>query len=216
MQDCIFCKIVRGEIPSKKVYEDDDVLAFHDIHPQAPVHFMLMPKRHIASLAEATPDDAPVLGRMLALAGRLAREQGSPDGFRTIVNTGRDRPAGRDARPHSRHRRPGPARADAAARRALTARDITDRGERMGGLSIWHWLIVLLVVVLIFGTKKLRNIGQDLGGAVKGFKEGVKGAETEADAAKAAAAQQIARRDDRRRGQEGEDAVARSAAGVLR
>ena len=55
----------------------------------------------------------------------------------------------------------------------------------MGGLSIWHWLIVLLVVVLIFGTKKLRNIGQDLGGAVKGFKEGMKGAEAEADAAKA-------------------------------
>jgi sec-independent protein translocase protein TatA len=59
-------------------------------------------------------------------------------------------------------------------------------------LSIWHWLIVLLVVVLIFGTKKLRNIGQDLGGAVKGFKEGVRGAETEADAANAASAQQIA------------------------
>ena len=56
----------------------------------------------------------------------------------------------------------------------------------MGGLSIWHWLIVLLVVVLIFGTKKLRNIGQDLGGAVKGFKEGMKGAESEADAAKTA------------------------------
>jgi sec-independent protein translocase protein TatA len=62
----------------------------------------------------------------------------------------------------------------------------------MGGLSIWHWLIVLLVVVLIFGTKKLRNIGQDLGGAVKGFKEGVKGSETEADTAKAESAQQIA------------------------
>ena len=61
----------------------------------------------------------------------------------------------------------------------------------MGSLSIWHWLIVLLVVVLIFGTKKLRNIGQDLGGAVKGFKEGVKGAETEADAEKTASAQQI-------------------------
>ena len=58
----------------------------------------------------------------------------------------------------------------------------------MGGLSIWHWLIVLVVVVLIFGTKKLRNIGQDLGGAVKGFKEGMKSSETEADAAKAAAA----------------------------
>jgi len=89
MQDCIFCKIVRGEIPSKKVYEDDEMLAFHDIHPQAPVHFMLVPKRHIASLAEATADDAPVLGRMLTLAGRLAREQGSPDGFRSIINTGR-------------------------------------------------------------------------------------------------------------------------------
>ena len=89
VRDCIFCKIVRGEIPSKKVYEDDDVLAFHDINPQAPVHFMLIPKRHIDSLAEATPADAGVLGRMLSLTGRLAREQGSPDGFRTIVNTGR-------------------------------------------------------------------------------------------------------------------------------
>ena len=89
MQDCIFCRIVRGEVPSKKVYEDADVLAFHDIQPVAPVHFMLIPKRHIASLAEATMDDAPVLGKMLALAAPLAREQGSPDGFRTIVNTGR-------------------------------------------------------------------------------------------------------------------------------
>ena len=89
MQDCIFCKIVRGEIPSKKIYEDDELIAFHDIHPQAPVHFMLVPKRHIASLAEATAADAPVLGRMLSLAGRLAREQGSPDGFRSVINTGR-------------------------------------------------------------------------------------------------------------------------------
>jgi len=87
--DCIFCRIVRGEVPSKKVYEDADVLAFHDVHPQAPVHFMLIPKRHIASLADATPDDAGVLGRMMALTGRLAREQGTPDGYRTIVNTGR-------------------------------------------------------------------------------------------------------------------------------
>ncbi len=89
VRDCIFCKIVRGEMPAHKVYEDADVLAFHDINPQAAVHFMLVPKRHIASLSDATMDDAPVLGRMLALAGRLAREQGSPDGFRTIVNTGR-------------------------------------------------------------------------------------------------------------------------------
>ena len=89
MQDCIFCKIARGEIPSDKVYEDDEVIAFHDIHPQAPVHFMLVPKRHVASLAETTADDAPVLGRMLTLAARLAREHGSPDGFRTVINTGR-------------------------------------------------------------------------------------------------------------------------------
>ena len=89
MDNCIFCKIARGEIPSKKVYEDEEILGFHDINPQAPVHFMLMPKKHIASLADATLDDASVLGRILALSGRLAREQGSPDGYRTIINTGR-------------------------------------------------------------------------------------------------------------------------------
>ena len=89
MQECVFCKIVRGEIPSQKVYEDDDILAFHDIQPVAPVHFMVIPKRHIASLAEATADDAMVLGRILTLTGRLAKEQGSPEGYRTIINTGR-------------------------------------------------------------------------------------------------------------------------------
>ena len=87
--NCIFCKIVRGEIPSRKVYEDDDVLAFHDIQPVAPVHFMLVPKKHIAMLSEATAADARVLGKILTLAGKLAREQGSPEGFRTIINTGR-------------------------------------------------------------------------------------------------------------------------------
>ncbi len=87
--NCIFCKIVEGKIPSRKVFEDDEILAFHDINPLAPVHFMMIPKKHIASLAEAQPGDAPVLGRILALAGRLAREQGSPEGFRTIVNTGK-------------------------------------------------------------------------------------------------------------------------------
>jgi histidine triad (HIT) family protein len=89
VQDCVFCRIVRGEIPSRKVYEDEEILAFHDIQPVAPVHFMLVPKRHIPSLADATMDDAAVLGRIMALCGRLAREQGSPEGFRTIVNTGR-------------------------------------------------------------------------------------------------------------------------------
>jgi histidine triad (HIT) family protein len=88
-EDCIFCRIVRGEIPSRKIYEDDEVLAFHDVHPQAPVHFMIIPKRHIASLAECDMSHQALLGRIMAVAPRLAREQGSTDGFRTIVNTGR-------------------------------------------------------------------------------------------------------------------------------
>ena len=87
--DCIFCKIVAGKIPSRKVFEDDDMLAFHDINPLAPVHFMIIPKKHVDSLATVGDEHAQVLGRMLAQAGRLAREQGSPDGFRTIINTGR-------------------------------------------------------------------------------------------------------------------------------
>ncbi len=87
--NCIFCKIVRGEIPSKKVYEDDDIFAFQDIHPLAPVHFMIIPKRHVASLTECDASHQAVLGKMLAMAPRLAREQGSADGFRTIINTGR-------------------------------------------------------------------------------------------------------------------------------
>ena len=89
MSDCIFCKIVEGRIPSRKVYEDDEILAFHDISPMAPVHFMIIPKQHVDSLATCGPEHAPVLGRMMAIAGRLAREQGAADGFRTIVNTGR-------------------------------------------------------------------------------------------------------------------------------
>ena len=89
MTDCIFCRIGRGEIPSSKVYEDDEILAFHDINPQSAVHFMLIPKKHIGSLEDAGADDVPLLGRMLAMTARLAREQGSPDGFRTVINTGR-------------------------------------------------------------------------------------------------------------------------------
>ena len=89
MDDCLFCRIVRGEIPSRKVYEDDDILVFHDIHPARPLHVLAIPKRHITSLAEVADGDAAVLGRMMALTGRLARENGSPEGYRTIVNTGR-------------------------------------------------------------------------------------------------------------------------------
>jgi histidine triad (HIT) family protein len=91
MQDpnCIFCKIVRGEIPSRKVYEDDDVFAFHDIHPVAPVHFLVIPKAHVASLVEAQEAHTPALGKILVLAGRLAAQEGADDGFRLVVNTGR-------------------------------------------------------------------------------------------------------------------------------
>ncbi len=85
----IFGKIIRGEIPSKKVYEDDDVLAFHDIHPVAEVHFLIIPKKFIATLADVTGDDTALMGKMLALVPVLAREQGLTDGFRTSINTGR-------------------------------------------------------------------------------------------------------------------------------
>jgi histidine triad (HIT) family protein len=87
--NCLFCKIVGGEIPSRKVYEDADIFAFHDIHPIAPVHFMIIPKQHIASLADCDASHQGILGKILVAAPRLAREQGSTDGFRLIINTGR-------------------------------------------------------------------------------------------------------------------------------
>lgn len=89
MSDCIFCKIAAGQIPSRKVYEDGDVLAFHDIHPVAPVHFMIIPKAHVDSLAECGEGHRDVLGKIMLLAPKLAREQGLADGFRTVINTGR-------------------------------------------------------------------------------------------------------------------------------
>ncbi|KAF7599836.1 MAG: histidine triad nucleotide-binding protein [Candidatus Dactylopiibacterium carminicum] len=89
MSDCIFCRIARGDLPSNKVYEDEEFLAFKDIHPQAPVHILIIPKKHISTLAEASAEDVPLLGRMLELAPRIAREHGAEEGFRTIINTGR-------------------------------------------------------------------------------------------------------------------------------
>jgi histidine triad (HIT) family protein len=90
--NCLFCKIVQGAIPARKVYEDDDILAFHDIHPWAPVHFLMVPKQHLPSLAQVTEQHAPVLGRMLALAPKLALQEGCrpyPDGgHRVVINTG--------------------------------------------------------------------------------------------------------------------------------
>ena len=87
--DCIFCKIARGEIPANKLYDDADVMAFHDIQPRAPVHFLIVPKAHVASLYDARPEHVQAFGKMLVLAGKLAREAGAADGFRTIINNGR-------------------------------------------------------------------------------------------------------------------------------
>ncbi len=87
---CIFCRIVAGEIPSKKAYEDDDILVFHDIAPWAPVHVLVIPKEHIATLYDVGDGHIGLLGRMFAFAPRLMRELGVTNGFRTLVNTGAD------------------------------------------------------------------------------------------------------------------------------
>ncbi len=88
-QNCLFCRIVKGEIPSRKVYEDEEIYAFHDINPVAPVHFMIIPKQHIASLMNADMRHQMVLGHILAKANELAVSQGLTEGFRTIINSGR-------------------------------------------------------------------------------------------------------------------------------
>lgn len=88
--NCIFCRIVEGKIPSKKVYEDPELLAFHDINPWAPVHVLIVPKEHIATHYDVRPEHDSLLGRMLGLAPRLMRELGVVNGFRTLINTGED------------------------------------------------------------------------------------------------------------------------------
>lgn len=87
--NCIFCKIVAGAIPCRKVHEDADLLAFHDIRPLAALHVLVIPKKHVATLYDCVPADEPVLGRMFALAPAIARAQGANDGFRLIMNNGR-------------------------------------------------------------------------------------------------------------------------------
>jgi histidine triad (HIT) family protein len=88
--DCLFCRIVAGEIPSEKLYEDDVVVAIRDIAPRAPTHILLLPRRHIQSAAELTEEDAPMLGRLFAVAAQLARDGGIADsGYRLVSNVGR-------------------------------------------------------------------------------------------------------------------------------
>lgn len=88
MENCLFCKIIRGEIPSKKVYEDEHTFAFEDIDPKAPTHVLIIPKRHFAGLKEATAADAETIGRCHLVAAQIARERGIEDGYRTVLNVG--------------------------------------------------------------------------------------------------------------------------------
>ncbi|MGB1090675.1 MAG: histidine triad nucleotide-binding protein [Oceanobacter sp.] len=89
MSDCIFCKIVAGEIPAKVVYEDDDMLAFHDIAPKADTHLLLIPKRHIVNLHDLQDTDTALIGTMLQRASQITKDMGLT-GFRTITNTGKE------------------------------------------------------------------------------------------------------------------------------
>jgi histidine triad (HIT) family protein len=86
--DCLFCKIIAGTIPSKKVYEDDKVFAFEDINPGAPTHVLIIPKRHLAGLDKATAEDAELLGYMQLIAAQIGRDRGIEDGYRTVLNVG--------------------------------------------------------------------------------------------------------------------------------
>ncbi len=89
MEDCIFCKIIKGEIPSNKVYEDEEILAFHDINPATPIHILVVPKKHIESLVHLEKEDEVLVGKIYGVINKIAEEQGFKDeGFRVIVNCG--------------------------------------------------------------------------------------------------------------------------------
>jgi len=88
MPDCIFCRIIRGEAPAKKVYEDERAFVFEDINPQAPTHVLIIPKKHIVGLKEAQAEDAEIIGYLHLVAAQIARERGIEDGYRTVFNVG--------------------------------------------------------------------------------------------------------------------------------
>ena len=90
MEDCIFCKIMKGEIPSDKVYEDDEVLAFKDINPMAPVHILVIPKKHIGSADEIKEDDELLIGKIFTVISKLAKENNLDNGYRIVNNCGED------------------------------------------------------------------------------------------------------------------------------
>ena len=89
MDDCLFCKIVKGEIPSKKIYEDGEILAFYDINPEAPIHILVIPKRHIESLAHIEKQDEEMIGKIFGAINKISEEQGfKQDGYRVVTNCG--------------------------------------------------------------------------------------------------------------------------------
>lgn len=91
MEDCLFCKIIKGEIPSNKVYEDEEILAFKDINPVAPIHILVIPKKHIGSLANMEKEDEIIVGKIYGVINKIAEEQGfKENGYRVIVNCGKD------------------------------------------------------------------------------------------------------------------------------
>ena len=87
--DCIFCQIVAGKVPSEILHQDEEVIAFRDIHPQAPIHLVIIPKRHIPSLTHLSVEDLPLMGRMVNIANQLAKREGIADGgYRLVINCG--------------------------------------------------------------------------------------------------------------------------------
>jgi histidine triad (HIT) family protein len=88
MDECLFCRIISGEVPSKKVYEDEHTYAFEDVHPQAPTHVLVVPKKHIRGLKEATLEDAEEIGRCQLVAANIARQRSIEDAYRTVLNVG--------------------------------------------------------------------------------------------------------------------------------
>jgi histidine triad (HIT) family protein len=86
--DCLFCRMIRGEIPAKKVYEDEETFVFEDIKPQAPTHVLIIPKRHIVDVKEAKEEDAEIIGKLHLVAAKIAREHNIENGYRTVFNVG--------------------------------------------------------------------------------------------------------------------------------
>jgi len=90
MSDCLFCRIIRGEVPSRKVYEDDNFFAFEDLNPQGPTHVLVVPRKHVVDLKAASAEDAELIGGCHLVAAKIARERGIEKGYRTVLNVGPD------------------------------------------------------------------------------------------------------------------------------